>query len=284
MNWFIPATLCAVIFGVLGLYVRYLHLRNISDPSVILFSYFAFALPVLAIPLLKEGLSAPQAGFWPIALAAAIGNCGGFYANIKSLEHSEASLVMPVLAVSPVFVIPVSAVLLKEFPTGPAAGAMALTVAGCYILTAGENLAAPFKKIKSETGVRWAFLTVGLWAFVANFDKLALEKSSAASYPFYVCALITLITLPFFLRRISSVKKSDIKYLTGCGLLNAALFMTHMAALQLTKVSYLIAVKRSGVLIAVAGGILLFKEKERLRRLAAAGVIIAGNGLLYLFS
>lgn len=284
MNWFIPAILCAVIFGVLGLYVRYLHLQNISEPAVILFSYFALSLPLLAIPLLKEGWPVPPAAFWPIAAAAAIGNCGGFYAKIKALQLSEASLVMPVLAVSPVVVIPVSALLLKEFPTAPAAAAMALAVVGCYMLTAGDNLAEPFKKIKAEAGVRWAFLTVGLWAFVANFDKLALEKSSVASYPFYVCALMTLMIFPFFVKRASSIRKGDIKYLIGCGVLNAALFMTHIAALELTKVSYLIAVKRSGVLIAVAGGILLFKEKERLRRLAAAAVIIAGNALLYLFA
>jgi len=284
MNWFIPASLCAIIFGVLGLYVRYLHLQNISEPSVILFSYFAFALPLLLIPFLKEGAPLPPPGFWPVAAAAAIGNCVGFYASIKALKHSEASLIMPILAMSPIFVIPVSALLLGEFPTAPAAAAMMLTVGGCYMLTAGKNLAEPLKKISDERGVRWAFLTVGLWAFVANFDKLALEKSSVASYPFYVCALITLMTFPFFMKRSASIKKKDIKYLLGCGILNAALFMTHMAALELTKVSYLIALKRSGVLIAVAGGLLLFKEKERIRRLGAAAVIIAGNALLYLFS
>jgi len=284
MNWFLPAGMCAVIFGILGLYVRYLHINNISEPSVILFSYFAFSLPILLIPALKEGFPAPAAGFWPIAAAAASGNLIGFYSSIKALKHSEASLVMPILAMSPLFVIPVSAVLLKEFPSPAAGAAMLLTAFGCYMLTAGKNLAEPFKKLSGEKGVKWAFLTVGVWAFVANFDKLALEKSSIESYPFYVSALVALLALPFFLKNSSKIKRSDIKYLAGCGILNAGLFMTHMAALALTKVSYLIAVKRSGVLIAVAGGILLFGEKERFRRLGASAVIIAGNVMLYIFS
>jgi len=43
-----------------------------------------------------------------------------------------------------------------------------------------------------------------------------------------------------------------------------------------------IAVKRSGVLIGVLGGIIFFREKEPVKRLFAAAIILAGNIMLYL--
>ncbi|MBA3052724.1 MAG: EamA family transporter [Candidatus Omnitrophota bacterium] len=283
MHWIIISGLCAVFFGVQGVYIRYLHLKNISSTEAILFSYFSFALPFLMVPAIKEGFGAIQPGFWQWTILTSTGALAGFYCSIKALKYSEASLVMPVLALSPLLVIPVSALMLKEFPSATALISMLIIVIGCYVLASGGNLAAPFKMIAEEKGVRWALLTIVIWSFVASADKIALGRSSVAVYPFIEAAFITLLLLPLLFK--IKIKLKELKYLFVCGALNAGLFMTHMAALAVTpRVSYLIAIKRSGILISVVGGLLLFREKDRIRRLSAAVIIIAGNVMLYIFS
>ncbi|MEA2081206.1 MAG: EamA family transporter [Elusimicrobiota bacterium] len=272
-----------MFFGVQGLYVRGLHLKQIGSSETILFSYFAFAMPILMVPALKEGFGAIQPGFWQWAIFTSTGALAGFYSSIKALEYSETSLVMPVLALSPLFVIPVSAIMLKELPSVTALISMIIIVIGCYMLASGKNLYAPIRMIAREKGVRWALLTVIIWSFVASADKIALGRSSVAIYPFIESAFITLLLLPLLFK--IKIKLKELKYLFVCGALNAGLFITHMAALSVTpRVSYLITIKRSGILISVIGGILIFKEKSPMQRLIAAIIIISGNTLLYLNS
>jgi len=284
MTWIFPAVLCAIFFGGQGVFVRYLHLKKISGTPVILFSYFLFSLPILFIPAAEAGFQPILKGFWPVSFLVAAGNVAGFYAYINALKFSEASLVLPVLATSPLFVIPAGILILGETPAPGALGAILIIVAGCYILTCGKNLLEPFKKIKEERGIRWAFFTVLVWAVVANLDKIALAKSSVKIYPFLVSLEITILAMPVFFKGLQTITKRNIKFLIGCGFFNAGVFLTHIAALALTKVSYLISVKRSGVLIGILGGIIFFREKEPARRVLAAVIILAGNILLYLNS
>jgi len=281
MPWIVPAVLCAVFFGSQGIYVRYLHLKKISNPFLIFFAFFAFSLPVLIIPVLIKGIRI-ESGFFIPAIFAAVGNVIGFYSYVKALEFSDASLVLPILATSPLFTIPVSIFLLGEVPSGRAFLSIILIICGCYILTSGDRILEPIKKFKEEKGVRFAFLTVFVWAFVANIDKVALNHSDIYSYPFLASSLITIISLPLVYRYFKEINSKNFLALLGCGVLDAGVFLTHVWALALTKVAYLISVKRSGVLIGVLGGIIFFKEKEPAKRILAAGIILAGNVLLYL--
>jgi len=281
MPWIFPAVLCAIFFGGQGVYVRYLHLKKISGSTVILFSYFLFSLPFLLIPAAHTGFQPILKGFWPVSLLVAAGNVAGFYAYINALKFSETSLILPILATSPLFVIPAGILILGEKPSAEALGAILIIVAGCYILTCGKNLLEPFKKLKEERGIRWAFFTVLVWAVVANLDKIALAKSSVQIYPFLVSLEITILAIPVFFKGLKTITKKNIKFLAVCGLFNAGVFLTHVAALALTKVPYLISVKRSGVLIGILGGVVFFREKEPVRRIFAAVIILAGNILLY---
>ncbi|MCD6413937.1 MAG: EamA family transporter [Elusimicrobia bacterium] len=282
MSWFFYAVACAVFFGGQGLYIRYLHLKNIADSKIIFFSVFLFSLPILFIPTIGTHFAPLQKGFWLYATLAAGGNLAGFYSYIKAFEFTETSLAQPIFATSPIFVIPVGFFILGEKPSLRGGAAIFIIVVGCYILTSGKNLLEPFKKIKNNKGIRWAFLAVLIWSFVANIDKVALQKSSARIYPFIASLEITIMSIPFVFTRLKTITKKAIPYLVAVGGIDAGIFLTHMYALTLTKVSYLIAVKRSGLLIGVVGGILLFREKEPARRILASAVILAGNILLYL--
>jgi uncharacterized membrane protein len=59
------------------------------------------------------------------------------------------------------------------------------------------------------------------------------------------------------------------------GFFNGIMVMTHMTALSLTKVAYMISVKRVSLLIGVGYGYLLFKEDIR-TRLPGAALMFVG--------
>lgn len=60
------------------------------------------------------------------------------------------------------------------------------------------------------------------------------------------------------------------------GLFYSLMVITHMTAMSLTKVAYMISVKRTSLLIGVAYGYLLFKEEQIRGRFFGALLMFAG--------
>ena len=64
----------------------------------------------------------------------------------------------------------------------------------------------------------------------------------------------------------------------------AAMTMLHFAALALTQVAYMVAVKRSSLLVSVIIGRVFFEERGLRRRLPGAAIMFAGVLLIGLSS
>ncbi|MCH8317165.1 MAG: EamA family transporter [Bacteroidetes bacterium] len=64
--------------------------------------------------------------------------------------------------------------------------------------------------------------------------------------------------------------------LLGLGLFSALTFICHMTALSLTLVAYLVAIKRSSVILGVLFGYFIFKEKNISSRLVGAAIMVTG--------
>ena len=127
-----------------------------------------------------------------------------------------------------------------------------------------------------------------LWALSTALDKRALPYASPASHSFVLCAGSSLILLGWLggrgrlgeLRTVLEAPKGLLAAMVGFAV--AALGL-QMVALQTLWVSVLETLKRAfGVLGSVFFGRVLFDEGLTPRKLAAAGLMVAGTSVLAL--
>jgi len=277
MSWLFYAISCAFFYGIIAVYLKYLNRRGI-DEGTLTFVMFFYSLPFLFVPAYIHGFPPLNAKFIFYLLLVIVADGIGYLLYAKSIKNAEVSLVVPVLSLSPLVVVPFSWLLMRELP--PAKGVVGMLVIGVGLATlSAGNGGSSSKVFFKNKGVRYALLTVLVWGVSANLDKLALNNSHPLVYPFIVSAGIAAFCYMFASHKHAFDKKNILLFF-GFGFINALLLITHMLALNTGYVSYLIAVKRSGMFIAVILGWLLFKEKSPGVKLLASIFIIAGIYLL----
>jgi len=280
MNWFFYAVLCAFFYGIEGVYLKYLNRQGI-DEGTLVFAMFFYSLPFLFVPAFMHGIHPVGGNFLFYVVLVVIANGLGFLYYSKSIKNTEVSLAVPVLSLSPLVVVPFSWIFMRELP--PVKGILGIVIIGFGLAalsagTAGSG-GTSLKLFFKNKGVRFALLTVLIWGVSANLDKIALRYSHPLVYPLITSAGIS-IFYSFFTAPSRIFNKKYFLLFLGLGFVNAGLFLSHMLALNTGYVSYLIAVKRSGMLIAVLLGWLLFKEKNPGLKFLASVFIIAGIFLL----
>ena len=277
MNWFFYAAMCAFFYGVEGVYLKYLNRKGI-DEGTLTFAMFFYALPFLFIPACLSNQRTFTGNFILYFSLVTVIDGFGYLFYSTSIKNGEVSLVVPVLSLSPVVVMPFSWLLLREMPPAKGVIGMLIIGLGLALLSAGNGAASP-KIFFKNRGVRYALLTVLVWGVSANLDKMALKCSGPLVYPFVICAGLAAFCYLFTTRE-RAFDKKNVPLFFVLGAVNAMLFLTHMLALNTGYVSYLIAVKRSGMLIAVLLGWLFFKEKSPGLKFLASIFIIAGIYML----
>jgi drug/metabolite transporter (DMT)-like permease len=281
--WQIFASLCALSYAGQNLVVKVVT-RYRVDSRTVLWFMFAAAVPVLWIFYATATNPAYDPAF-PYYLGAGVSiNVLAFYGYVRAIELADVSLVAPLLSLSPLFMLLTSWIMVSEVPDGKGLIGILLVVFGTYFLAGGraELDLGPLRKLVNEPGPRWALAVAVLWSITANIDKLCVEASSPRAYTFWFHLMFSLVFTPiyFSLRSGSFLEESDASTrrdllvivcgLLGVGLLQALMVVAQMTALTGTNVTYVIAIKRAGMLVTVLGGGLLLGEEDFPRRLLAA--------------
>lgn len=283
--WQTLAGTCALAFALQNVLIRALGERKVPR-AWILWCMFAVAVaPLMIVYLMTKphGYLPSFPGWLAISL---LGNLFAFYGYVRALEASEVSLVSPLFSLSPLFMLLTSWLILSEFPDLPGLVGVVVIVAGTYGLASdpGQAWLDPFRRLWRDPGCRWALGMAFVWSVTANVDKLAVRASSPLAYTFWFHVGLTLLLLVILSRSFGSLsgrsESSGVWYpvlgLIGVGLFQAFMAATQMSAIIMTDVTYVIAVKRSGMLVSVLLGGLLLGEEHLLRRLLASLVVLAG--------
>jgi uncharacterized membrane protein len=112
-------------------------------------------------------------------------------------------------------------------------------------------------------------------------DKIALLESDLLTFLLAVSWCRTLLLAPVFLlldRKIPGRMTSTIRTSIPVGILFAAEGFTHMAAISLGPVAYVVAVKRTSILFSALLGFYAFGEKKSVR--IAGGVLLMVGGAI----
>lgn len=288
MSWIIFALLTALFSASKDIYCK--HGMRKVDEYVMAFSMALFALPVLGMLLYINGIPEIRPRFLTALLAGAILNVIAITCYMKAIKLSDLSLTVPLIAMTPLFMLVTSPLIIGEFPDRAGIAGIILIVIGSYLLNLKKSktgLLEPFKSLGREKGSRFMMIVAVVWSFSSNFDKMGISNSSSLFWAFSVLTLIMLILIPIMLlcsERPFMQFRKNIKSLAFAGFLNSLIISCQMTAVAMTLVAYVIAIKRTSVVLAVIGGSLFFKEKGLKERLLGSMLMLAGVVLITLLS
>ncbi len=293
VTWQLLAIICSFSYALQNLFIKGLTRRRINS-LFLLWLLMGLAVPVLLVFTYFTPPPTYENHFPLVLFIAVFGNLFGFYGYVRALELSDVSLVMPLISLTPFFMILTSWLILSELPDLQGLVGILGVVAGTYLLTRSSEMSGfrPFLALFEDPGCRWALFVSFIWSIQANIDKLAARAARPLIYSFWFHVLFTLLLLPLVLFRrgkLMKEKPGDTHisgsspwpgYIFGgiiaAGTLEAVLSGTQMLAITEIQVSYVVAIKRAGMLVSVLGGGLLFEEEDLPRRFLAASVVFLG--------
>ena len=257
--------------------------ENENEYLVALFRML-FTLPVLALTLLLVPWPKIDADFYRAFFIALPFELITIILYIKALKHSPLSLTMPFLALTPVFLIAVSFFVLGEKVSFIGGSGIFFIAAGSYLLNIDgfrKGLLEPVRAVWRERGSLYMIGVALLYSITSSMGKKAIEHSSplffAASY--FIVLNIVLLPIALFMGRDdlkTFLQKKRYRNLFAPGIFYAFMVITHMSAMKLTKVAYMISIKRTSLLMAVLYGHFLFREENIRGRFFAAAIMFAG--------
>ena len=283
-------------------------LKTLDEYSV-LFSFMAVGvicmLPVLAI----AGIPEIQSGFWLALFVGGGLNILAFTLYVRALKIADLSLTVPLVTLTPLFLLVTSPILVQEWPTHADALGVILLVIGSYVLnlpaksfkSAGlsssglsssvlrssslnspdtHSIWTPLLAMARNPGSRLMLYVAFIWSITSNFDKIGVLNSSPLLWAIALFTVIAGGMVPFvFFRRGSRGLKpllAQWQLLGVTGGFNAIAITFQMMALTLAPVAQVIAVKRMSALLSVLFGHFFFKEKGLRERLLGALIMVSG--------
>lgn len=258
-----------------------------ASPTALAVFLLLGQLPFLGVWAVADATWVTAASYWPPALASMAMNAVANVLFMKSVALSPLSRTVPFLSLTPVFSAAAAIPLLGEVPGSLHGAGIALVVVGALVLN--SDLADGWwRSVLHERGAPFMIAVALLWALSTALDKLALPHASPAAHAFLLGTGSATLLVGWLasrrglgeLREVSRISPRLLSALVGFAVAALAL---QMIALQSLWVAVIETLKRAfGVLGSVFFGRLFFEEPLTPRKLAAAGLMVAGTALLAL--
>ncbi len=211
-------------------------------------------------------------------------NVFAFYFYLKALSLSPVSLMVPLLAFSPVLLLITSPIMLGEFPDSAGLAGILLITAGSYILYMEDSgdILSPIRALLREKGSRYMLATVFLWSITANLDKMGTQASSPVVWVLLINIFVAAGAFLMMKRTRSEGASGFHPASILMGVADGGGAVAQMTALKLTIVPYVISIKRLSVLMSVIIGTTFLKEGRALQRITGTALMLAGSILILL--
>lgn len=263
---------------------------NLKAPVSITVMLTRAVAMIVLVPWLFIGNLIPDNIFdSKILLLAVISSLVRWYnlwAFTTALKISEISLVVPLLNLTPVFMLVISPMLLGEFPSKIGLLSIGLIIIGSYILNMKnpkEGFLAPFRNLLKDRGAV-LMLTVSLGASItANVDKLGIAQTNVIYWSVLLNLFVIIEFGAMYLLRPEPVNKQSLKLLFASGVIKTFSMLSFRYALTLTLAVYVVSIKRIASLFTVLYGYFLFGERHLKYRFIGAFLLVLAVILLGIF-
>jgi uncharacterized membrane protein len=225
---------------------------------------------------------------WHCIFATGIFHALYFWFMGGAYQRGDLSLVYPLARGSgPLFVPILAVLLLNEQLSTPGVLGIALVIVGIFAIHlrsfSVQSAREPFMTIRGSASV-WALCTGGTIAGYSLVDKIGVNIVHPPVY-IYLMFVITLFLLtPWVLvkARLDLKKEWQINKMKIfiVGFLELFTYMMILFALQISKVSYVAAVREVSIVFSALIGIVLLQERNAPQKLFGAVLICAGVVLI----
>lgn len=240
----------------------------------------AGTIPLLACFVAVQGVPAIAAPFWMfVTINAALDALASFF-FMRALALAPISQTMPIMALTPAFMIATTPLLTNDTVTSLGLVGVGVVSLGVYATQhPGRDTASgavggfwsPIAAVVRNPGARAMFFAAALFAVTRALDRPCIEASSGSWYLLVEHALLAAIlggaiVIRRIVKRESGATalqsaKSAAPLLVLGGSVNAVAFLLHVWALGFMSVPYLIAVKRTSIILSSMWGYLVRKER-----------------------
>ena len=256
-----------------------------TDEFVTAFSSRVFGLPVLLAAIAYTGVPVLDPDFFLLAVPQSLVIAVTSILIAKAYKASDASIVTPMYAISPMLVLGTSFLILGEIPSLKGVTGVLLVASGAYVLKAEsrDKLLEPLRRLWRERGIQLILVVILIYSITANTDKIGVNMSSPVMWPLTVYTLSSVFMLPVMIKE-SSAWQSKIKRewrpLALLGVLGGASIILQMTAIKLTLVSYVVSIKRLSIPVTVALSYFILDERESFRQRAIGSILMAAGAVL----
>lgn len=260
-----------------------------ADEYIVAWLRLLSSVPYLLIALFIIEIPETDSTFWTVLIAALPLEVTAFILYIRALKESPLSLTIPFLAFTPVFLIFTSFLILGELPDKSGTAGVILIAAGAYTLNLHmkkKGLLKPIMAIIKERGSLMMLIVSFIYSITSSLGKLAILHSSPIFFGALYFSILALAFTPIVMfksrNNLGQIIK-NYKYFGFLGFFHSLMVITHMVAMSLTQVTYMIAVKRTSLLFSAGYGYFLFKEEKMRERLLGSILMIIGVVLIVIF-
>ena len=288
MSWFVYAFVCALSLATADALSKKALDDNI-DSSIVAWVRTGYTLPFMAfiIPFIEK----PELDsiFYMAMFLAVPLDIIALLLYMKAIKVSPLSLTLPFLSLTPVFLIGTSYIILGERPDKSGFIGIVLVVIGAYLLnvhTISRGLLEPFKAIAKEQGSVLMIIVAFTFSIGACIGKIAVQHSNPIFFSVvysFLLSLFLFLVISFRNKQfLSKVTSRPILFLL-IGILITIMIITHVKAINLVEVAYMVSVKRLSILFGVIYGVVFFKETNIKERLLGATVMVSGIIMITVF-
>ncbi len=282
MLWFVFALASGICVAIMNTITR--RLKDLNTMSLLCGRYLIATL--FAIPLLFfTGIPNVSPTFYPFILIASFADVVAVGLLIKAIRSAELSRTFPFVSFTPLFLILTGFLVLGELPSLIGALGIISVVLGAYLLNLkeGSNFFTPFIRIIREKGSRYVLIAAFLFSLVGPALKKAILSSSISFTTAVYFILSAAALTPFFIRKRDACVRDCKENFTLLAITGVALFLTIIAislAFRLTLAVYVVSIKRLSIPFTILAGYYFFREKNLVRNLTAATIMMLGTILI----
>jgi drug/metabolite transporter (DMT)-like permease len=260
-------------------------------------------LPLLGIFVAVQGIPTISAPFWPlVTLNAALDAMGSFF-FMRALSLAPISQTIPIMALTPVFMIVTTPLLSNDSVTVLGLAGVSMVSLGVYATqhpgrdpvtgTVG-GFWSPIAAVARNPGARSMVFAAASFAISRTLDRACIEASSGSCYLLVEHILLSVIlggaiVVQIIAKRESGATASQpvqsaAPLLVLGGSVNAVAFLLHVWALGFMSVPYLIAVKRTSIILSSLWGYIVRKERApHWYHIMGVVLAVAGVALIALY-
>ena len=288
MSWFIYALVCALSLATADALSKKA-LDDNTDPYIVAWARTGYAAPFIAVIIPFIDIPELDSVFFVITFLAIPLDIIAVLLYIRAIKVSPLSLTLPFLSLTPIFLIVTSYIILGEKPDKFGFIGIILVVIGAYLLnvhTISQGFLAPFRAIAKEKGSVLMIIIAFIFSIGACLGKIAVQHSSPAFFSviyIFLLSLFLFIIISFKSKHFLSKSISRPVPFIFIGMLIAIMIVTHLKAISLIEVSYMVSVKRLSILFGVLYGVMFFKETNIKERFLGATVMVSGIILISVF-